>query len=115
MALLQVRPPVLSVSLTTAEKVLGLLRDVEVPLTAVRSVDVVDDALAAARGLRAPGLGLPGLRKIGTWRSGGHTTLVCVRRGQPGVRIVLEGQRWSELLVGTDDAEAVAAALAAAR
>jgi hypothetical protein len=59
MASLNLRPPVLSVRLTRAEKVLGLLRDVYVPLSTVRDVEVVADALPAARGLRAPGSGSP--------------------------------------------------------
>ena len=115
MAELRVRPPVLAVRLTTAEKVWGLLRDVDVPLSAVRGVEVVDDALSATRGLRAPGLGLPGVRKIGTWRGRGRKALVSVRRGQPAVRVRLEGQRWDELLIGADDAVAVASSLTAAR
>ena len=115
MASLLVRPPMLSVRLTRAEKIAGLLRDVDVPLASVRNVTVVEDALAATSGLRAPGFGLPGLRKIGTWRGVGRTTLVCVRRGQPAVRVRLEGERWDELLIGADDARALAASLTAAR
>jgi hypothetical protein len=110
-ATLQLRPPVLSLRLTRAEKVAGLLHDVDVPLAAVREVEVVPDGVAANRGVRAPGLGLPS-RRIGTWRSPGRKALVSVRRGQPAVRIRLEGQRWDELLVGTDEAPALAAALA---
>jgi hypothetical protein len=115
MASLLVRPPSLCVRLTRAEKIAGLLRDVDVPLASVRDVAVVDDALVATTGLRAPGFGLPGLRKIGTWRGRGSRTLVCVRRGQPAVRVRLEGQRWDELLIGADDAAALAATLTAAR
>ena len=85
------------------------------PLSAVRDVEVVEDAVAATSGLRAPGLALPGVRKIGTWRRVGRRTLVSVRRGQPAVRVTLEGQRWNELLVGSDDAAAVAASVNAAR
>ena len=114
MATVQLRPPVLSLRLTRGEKIAGLLRDVDLPLAAVREVDVVPDGIGATRGLRAPGLGLPGLRKIGTWRSPGRRALVSVRRGQPAVRIRLDGQRWDELLVGSDDAAGVAAALGAA-
>jgi hypothetical protein len=66
-------------------------------------------------GAAGPRAGLPRLRKIGTWRSGSGKALVSVRRGQPAVRIRLEGQRWDELLLGTDDAPAVAGALAAVR
>jgi hypothetical protein len=113
MATIHTTPGTLRVSLTRAERVLGLLRDLEVPLDAVRSVDVVPDGLAAARGLRAPGLGLPGRRKIGTWRRWGSRTLVSVGRG-PAVRLVLSGRRVDTVLVGADDAPRVAAAIGAA-
>lgn len=113
MATLHTTSRTLTVSLSPAEKVLGLLRDVEVPLSAVRDAAVVPDGLAAARGVRAPGLGLPGRRKIGTWRRPGEKTLVSVRRGQPAVRVRLAGQRFDTLLVGTDDAATVAATVAA--
>jgi hypothetical protein len=114
MAMVQLIPPTLSLRLTRAEKFIGLLRDVEVPLSAVRSVEVVAEPLSAMRGLRAPGLALPGLRKVGTWRGRGERTLVCVRRGQAAVRIRLEGQRYDTLLVGADDAEGLATEIARA-
>ncbi len=110
MATIETTSGTLRVSLTRAEKVLGLLRDLEVPLPAVRSVAVVPDGLAAARGLRAPGLGLPGVRRIGTWRRRGSKTFVSVRRG-PAVRLELTGGRFDTVLVSVDDAAAVAAAV----
>ncbi|MGY1734352.1 hypothetical protein ACI798_22845 [Geodermatophilus sp. SYSU D01045] len=103
----------LRITLTPAEKVLGLLRDLEVPLSAVRSAEVVPDGLAAAHGLRAPGLGLPGVRKIGTWRRRGGKAFVSVRRGT-AVRLELTGQRVDTVLVTVDDAAAVVAALSGA-
>jgi hypothetical protein len=112
MATMQPTATSLTVRLTRAEKIWGLLRDVTVPLSAVRSVEAVPDGVAALRGIRAPGLGLPG-RKIGTWRRRGERTLVCVRRGRPALRIGLEGQRYDTLLVGADDAAELAATLAA--
>ncbi|SET19577.1 hypothetical protein SAMN04488546_1612 [Geodermatophilus poikilotrophus] len=115
MATVTTTPRTLHVSPTRAERVLGLLRDLEVPLSAVRSVDVVPDGPAAARGVRAPGLGLPGLRLIGTWRGRGGKSLVSVRRGQPAVRVRLTGQRFDTLLLGVDDPAAVAGALPPAR
>jgi hypothetical protein len=111
MATLQLTDSTLSVHLTRFEKIAGLLRDVQFPRTAVRDVEVVADGLAAARGLRAPGLGLPGVRKIGTWRRPGGRSLVSVRRDQPALRITLEGQRYDTLVIGSDDAGAVATAL----
>jgi hypothetical protein len=80
-------------------------------VSAVRTAELVEDALPAARGLRAPGLALPGARKVGTWRAPGERTLVCARRGQPAVRIRLEGQRYDTLLVGADDAARLAGQL----
>jgi hypothetical protein len=111
MATLQLSETTLTVRLTRAEKISGLLRDVEVPRSAVRDVEVVPDGLTAARGLRSPGLGLPGVRKIGTWRQRGEKTMVCVRRDQPALRIRLDGQRYDTLLVGADDAASLAEAL----
>ena len=115
MATLQLTSTTLAVHLTLGERIAGLLRDVEVPLTAVRGAEVVAEPLTGIRGLRAPGLALPGVRKVGTWRRPGERTLVCVRRGQPAVRVRLEGQRYDTLLVGADDAAELAAALSPAR
>lgn len=95
------------------EKVAGLVRDLDVPVASIAEVEVVEDGLAGARGLRAPGLGLPGRRKIGTWRGRGRKSLVSVRRRQPAVRLRLTGQRFDEVLVGTDEAEALAGRLRA--
>lgn len=89
----------LQVRLTRWEKVAGLLRDVDVPLSAVRAAEVVPDGLAASRGLRAPGLALPGRRHIGAWRRDGEKTMVIVRRGRPALRVELIGQRWNGLLL----------------
>jgi hypothetical protein len=115
MATVTTTPQTLRLTLTRGEKVLGLLRDLDVPRSAVESVEVVPDGLAAVRGLRAPGLGLPGVRAIGTWRRRGEKSLVTVRRGQPAVRVRLTGQRFDTLLVGADDAATLAGALTAGR
>jgi hypothetical protein len=104
MTLLQLSPDTLSVRFTILEKVAGLIRDLDVPLAAVHRVSVEPDGLRATHGVRAPGLGLPGYRKIGTWRGRGRKSLVSVRRGQPALRIALRGERYDELVLGLDDA-----------
>ncbi|MEV4709313.1 hypothetical protein [Actinoplanes sp. NPDC049316] len=81
MSVVSMTPSTLTIGLTTAEKVAGLRGDVTVPLTAITSVEVVPDALTAARGLRAPGLALPGRRKIGTWRTRSGAEFVLAGRG----------------------------------
>ncbi|WP_418607721.1 hypothetical protein [Georgenia sp. SUBG003] len=80
----------LQIRFTRREKIAGLVRDIDLPLDIVRDARVVPDGLAATRGLRAPGLGLPGLRMIGTWRRPGHKTVVSVRRDRPAVQIVVD-------------------------
>jgi hypothetical protein len=115
MAMLQRTDSALRLTFTPGEKLAGLVRDVEVPRTSVAGVEVVSDPLTAIRGLRAPGLALPGFRKIGTWRGRDGRTLVSVRRGQPAVRVELTGQRYTTLLVGDDDAARLAAELTGER
>jgi len=111
MAAVRLTSSTLTVRLTRGEKFAGFSRDLQVPLTAVRDVEVVDHPLRGVRGLRAPGLDLPGVRKIGTWGRRGGRSFVCVRKGQPAVRIRLTGVRFDVLLIGSDDAAGDAAAI----
>jgi hypothetical protein len=104
MATIKITDTTLEIRFRPWEKVAGLLRDLEVPRSAVTGVTVETDALRAARGLRAPGLAIPGVRKVGTWRGRGRRTMVSVRRNQPALRITLTGARYDELLLGVDDA-----------
>lgn len=103
----------LVVTLARNERLWGLLGDLRVPLSSVTAVEVVPEGRKAVRGLRAPGLGGP-QRLIGTWRARGDKQYVCVRRGQPAIRVRLDGQRFQTVLIGLDDAEAVAAEVRAA-
>lgn len=112
MATITVTPTHLDITFTTAEKIGGLVRDQSIPRSAISSIDVVDDGYAATRGVRAPGLGIPRTRKIGTWRTNRTKHLVSVRRGEPAIRIELTGQRYDTLVLGSPDAPAVAADLA---
>jgi hypothetical protein len=112
MSSIHVSDDTLTVRLSPLSKLAGLLRDQVVPLSAVTGVEVVPDGLAAARGLRAPGLALPGRRRVGTWRGRGVRRFVDVRRGQPALRLHLQGLRYDELLLGHDAATSLAGRLA---
>ncbi len=112
MTSIHVADDALTVRLPLASRIAGLLGDQVIPRSAILSAEVVSDGLAAARGLRAPGLAIPGRRKVGTWRGRGARRFVDVRRGQPALRVRLQGQRYDELLIGHDDAVALAAQLA---
>jgi hypothetical protein len=108
MATVTLHDGTLAVRFTPVEKIAGLVRDFAVAATAVTEVRVEEDALAAARGIRAPGLGIPGRRKVGTWRGRSGASLVSVRRGQPALSVTLDGQRYRTVLVGADDAQRLA-------
>lgn len=114
MATIDTSPTAVRVRFRPLEKLLGLVRDTAVPLSAVRRVEVVTDSVAAPRGIRAPGLALPTRRKVGTWRGRDGTTLVSVSAGVPAVRLELTGQRYAVILVSTPDADRVAADVRAA-
>ncbi|MFC0004580.1 hypothetical protein [Micromonospora siamensis] len=108
MATVEITADRIRVRLSTTEKIFALRGDLSFPRTAVRRAEVVPNAVTAIRGLRAPGLGLPGLRNVGRWRSRVGTEFVTVRAGQPAVRITLSGQPYDSLLIGSDDATALA-------
>lgn len=92
------------VRLTGAEQVWSLRRgDVRVPRAAVTRATVVDDGLGEVRGLRAPGLALPGRIKVDIWRRRSGKELVSVRRDQPAVVVELTGTAWHRLVLGAPD------------
>jgi len=98
----------LVIRLTTPEKLAALHGDVRVRAAAVQAVAVERQPLAAVRGLRAPGLSIPGRTKIGTWRRYRHRGFVVARRDVPAVRVRLTGADYDDILVSTPDAAAVA-------
>ncbi len=101
----------IQVHLTLAEKIGSLHGDLDLPRSAVRTAEVCTDGLAATRGLRAPGLAIPGRVKRGTWRGRGGRHFVAVQRDLPTLRLTLHGQRYDTVLLSMPDAAAVAAAL----
>ena len=111
MATIDLTPDQVRIRLTPAEKLWALRGDLTVPRAAIREVTVVPDGLHATHGMRAPGLGVPGRRKVGTWRGHAGREFVSVRAGEPAVRITLTGQRYDALLIGAPDAATLATAV----
>jgi alpha/beta superfamily hydrolase len=103
----------LHLTLTRPERVAALHGDVHVPLGAVQDVRLAPDALAATRGLRAPGLSLPRRTKLGTWRSRGRKRFAVARRGVPAVHVFLSGAAFDELIVSLPGAPGVVEGLRA--
>jgi hypothetical protein len=107
----------LVVVLTATEKAEAVHGDIRVPMSAVRGVEVVDDAVHAVNGfMKSVGSAWPGRFVIGTFRSEGIKTFAVVHHSTPrGVIVRLEGANFDELLVGCDDPEAVVRRIGDAR
>lgn len=103
-----------TVRLNPLERVLAVHGSVTLPLDTISSATSVPDGISAVRGIRAPGLGIPGWAKIGTWRRRGSRTLAVVRGRGPALHLQLSEGPISQVLVSTPDAESWAIRLASA-
>jgi hypothetical protein len=102
MATISVENGTLRVIFPLKEKLLGLVRDQEIPVSSVTGARPVGRWRDDLRGLRV-GLGLPGVWLLGTWVGRGHRQLVALRRHRPAVYVSLRGEKYDELLIETDD------------
>ena len=112
MAELQIEADALVLHLSAAEKVGAVHGDLRVPLSAVRGVEVLQDAHEPAdHGIKL-GTRIPGMIEMGTVRGGGRNIFAAVHSNTPrGVRIVLDGSFYDEWIVGCADPESVAQAI----
>jgi hypothetical protein len=101
--------------LSGTEKAEAVHGDLRVPLSALRGVEVLDDAhdwTGIGVGFKV-GMRLPGVATVATVRGQGEKMFIAVHRDTPrGVRVRLGGAPWDEWIVGCADPEAVAATLA---
>jgi hypothetical protein len=104
----------LKISFAQWEKVLGLVHDAQFPLASISGISVPPDGYGAPSGLRAPGLAVPRRLKVGTWRGRGRRQLVSVRHGRPAVHVQLRDSGFTDLIIGMDGAESLAAAVRSA-
>ena len=114
MAELRVEGSELVLHLSKAEKVESVHGDLRAPLSAVRGVEVLDDAHGPA-GIRAGikiGTRIPGVVEVGIIQGVTRRLFAAVHHGTPrGLRVLLEGTPYDEWIVGCADPEAVAARL----
>jgi hypothetical protein len=112
MAELRVEDGELVLHLSGVERVDSVHGDLRVPLSAVRGVEVLDDAHRPADVGFKVGTRIPGVVEVATVRGRGRKIFAAVHHDTPrGVRVVLEGADHGEWPVGCADPEAVAAGL----
>ncbi len=109
MAQLEMDASGVRIALTRGDRWTALLRrDVIVPWSSIRDVEVVAEPMRLVRGRRAPGLSLPGRTKIGIWRKSGRKTLAVTSKGRPGLRLRLRNHRYERILLSVPDGAALA-------
>ena len=102
----------LVLKLSTVEKAEGVHGDIQVPISSVEAVTVVDDIIHAVHGIKMPGSRLPGVFAMGTFMSGKETIFAIIHhQNKRGVRVTLHGERFDALLIGADDPEKLVASL----
>ncbi len=114
MAKLEVEGDELVVTMHTAEELGAFHGPIRVPLSDVSRVRAVADAWNELRGIRAPGTGIPDVIALGTRRGSFGKDFAAVYHHRPGVVVELHGEEFSRLVITDDDAESVAALVAAA-
>jgi uncharacterized protein len=108
MAELRVEEGELVLHLSRLEQVESVHGDLRVPLSAVRGVEVLQDAHEPADHGFKMGTRLPGVAEVATVRSGGRKIFAAVHHDTPrGLRVLLEGSSYDEWIVGCVDPEAV--------
>lgn len=103
----------LEIVLTRSERALaGQRDDLRIDRASIAKLQLTDEPTTWIRGVRAPGVHVPRVLSLGTWRSAQGRDFVAVRHGRPGVVIDLEGdERFSRLILSTRHGLALAKAL----
>lgn len=100
-----VNPNIVSLRFTAAERMASMLREIDIPIRCIVDASYAPDGLEAARDLHAPGLLIPGRRKVSASRGRSTRTLVSVHRGVPALVLELAGQRFHRVVVSDPLAE----------
>jgi hypothetical protein len=107
--------------LSTGERIMAMHRDVRVPLSAVTSIDVVDEPIRRIQGLKPSNSKVlggywPGWFAYGSFFDGAVRRLLfaAVNRRKPrGLEIILDGAKYTRLLVSLDHPDDAKTALTA--
>jgi hypothetical protein len=102
-----INPANLRVQLTVAEQILGVHGSLTVPGNQVVGAQALGKGWWLTLGLRF-GTALPWVILAGTFIRKGDRAFVSWTRGKQVLQINLTGNRYTRILVGVDDAEALA-------
>jgi hypothetical protein len=114
MAELERKEDHLILHLSPIEKAEAVHGDLHVPVSKVRSVEVIHDAQEWTRvktGFKV-GMRVPGVATVAVVRSPDHKAFIAVHHDTPrAVHVTLEGDPYDEWVVGVQDPESVIAGL----
>lgn len=103
MARLSVCEDLLTVEIQGLHQLCAFKRRMRVPLAHVRGATADPGIVTEPKGLRAPGLHVPGAAVIGTFHRDGEKHFWDVRSGAHAVVIELTGETYDRLVVEVDD------------
>ena len=91
MARVEVYPDRVVIRLTASERTLALRRgEIVLDRDAITSAVIADDPWVWLRGVRSPGIYVPGRLAFGTWRGGVGRDFALIRGGRPAVVLDLD-------------------------
>ena len=107
--------------LSTGERIMAMHRDVRVPLSAVKSIDIVDGPIRRIQGMKPRNFKVfggywPGWFAYGSFFDGAmrQRLFAAVNGRKPGgLEITLDGAKYTRLIVSLDHPDAAKAALTA--
>ena len=98
----------LVVTMQGLDRFWSLRRRIRVPLAHVRGATADPGMDRESAGLRSPGTHVPRVITAGSYRKDGEWTFWNLRASQQAVVVELTGERFRRLVLGVDDARAVA-------
>ena len=100
-----------TLALTRTERLVGFHGDITAPLASITAVRAADDLWDELRGVRAPGIGIPGVLLVGSLRGGFGRDFAAIHRPGSGVVLEFDGEPFRRWVVSLEDRHGVAAAL----
>ena len=114
MATIRIDDDHLVVQLAGINRLWALRSGLRVPLAHVRGATFDPGVVRERKGLRAPGLHIPGVAAVGTFYRNGEKLLWEVYRGRRAVVLQLADESYDRVVVEVGDPRAVVAAINAA-